>query len=219
MRNEAIIRRSLAEEVATAIEEKIKSGEFPMDSKLPTEPELMKQFAVGRSTIREAVKYLSQSGYLHVQQGLGTFVKSVRDNRVLDAKIEKGNFNEIFEVRHILELKIIEKATINRSQRDLKAMERALKDRAEYAKSGNLSACVDADIAFHTAIAASCANNILAELYTTLSLHVNKFFMEIYKDTTALSQSQKQHEELMEAIKDKDVERAKQIADRIILHK
>ncbi len=219
MRNEAIIRRSLAEEVATAIEEKIKSGEFPMDSKLPTEPELMKQFAVGRSTIREAVKYLSQSGYLHVQQGLGTFVKSVRDNRVLDAKIEKGNFNEIFEVRHILELKIIEKASINRSQRDLKAMERALKDRAEYAKSGNLSACVDADIAFHTAIAASCANNILAELYTTLSLHVNKFFMEIYKDTTALSQSQKQHEELMEAIKDKDVERAKQIADRIILHK
>ncbi|MCW8313208.1 FCD domain-containing protein [Sphingobacterium sp. InxBP1] len=219
MRNEAIIRRSLAEEVATAIEEKIKSGEFPIDSKLPTEPELMKQFAVGRSTIREAVKYLSQSGYLHVQQGLGTFVKSVRDNRVLDAKIEKGNFNEIFEVRHILELKIIEKATINRSQRDLKAMERALKDRAEYAKSGNLSACVDADIAFHTAIAASCANNILAELYTTLSLHVNKFFMEIYKDTTALSQSQKQHEELMEAIKDKDVERAKQIADRIILHK
>ncbi|MEZ0452918.1 FadR/GntR family transcriptional regulator [Sphingobacterium thalpophilum] len=219
MRNEAIIRRSLAEEVATAIEEKIKSGEFPIDSKLPTEPELMKQFAVGRSTIREAVKYLSQSGYLHVQQGLGTFVKSVRDNRVLDAKIEKGNFNEIFEVRHILELKIIEKASINRSQRDLKAMERALKDRAEYAKSGNLSACVDADIAFHTAIAASCANNILAELYTTLSLHVNKFFMEIYKDTTALSQSQKQHEELMEAIKDKDVERAKQIADRIILHK
>ena len=219
MRNEAIIRRSLAEEVATAIEEKIKSGEFPIDSKLPTEPELMKQFAVGRSTIREAVKYLSQSGYLHVQQGLGTFVKSVRDNRVLDAKIEKGNFNEIFEVRHILELKIIEKASINRSQRDLKAMERALKDRAEYAKSGNLSACVDADIAFHTAIAASCANNILAELYTTLSLHLNKFFMEIYKDTTALSQSQKQHEELMEAIKDKDVERAKQIADRIILHK
>jgi len=219
MRNEAIIRRSLAEEVATAIEEKIKSGELPIDSKLPTEPELMKQFAVGRSTIREAVKYLSQSGYLHVQQGLGTFVKSVRDNRVLDAKIEKGNFNEIFEVRHILELKIIEKASINRSQRDLKAMERALKDRAEYAKSGNLSACVDADIAFHTAIAASCANNILAELYTTLSLHVNKFFMEIYKDTTALSQSQKQHEELMEAIKDKDVERAKQIADRIILHK
>lgn len=219
MRNEAIIRRSLAEEVATAIEEKIKSGEFPIESKLPTEPELMKQFAVGRSTIREAVKYLSQSGYLHVQQGLGTFVKSVRDNRVLDAKIEKGNFNEIFEVRHILELKIIEKASINRSQRDLKAMERALKDRAEYAKSGNLSACVDADIAFHTAIAASCANNILAELYTTLSLHVNKFFMEIYKDTTALSQSQKQHEELMEAIKDKDVERAKQIADRIILHK
>jgi len=31
MKNDAIIRKSLAEEVATAIEEKIKMGAFPVD--------------------------------------------------------------------------------------------------------------------------------------------------------------------------------------------
>ena len=47
MKTEAIVRRSLAEEVAAAIEEKIRLGEFPVESKLPAEPELMIQFAVG----------------------------------------------------------------------------------------------------------------------------------------------------------------------------
>lgn len=218
MRNEAIIRKSLAEEVAAAIEEKIKLGDFPLESKLPTEPELMKQFAVGRSTIREAVKYLSQSGYLSVQQGLGTFVKSVTGHHALDAKIEKGNFDDIFEVRHVLELRIIEKAAINRTAKGLKDMAQALKDRRKYAESNNLTACVESDIAFHSAIAESCGNNILTALYTTLSVHVNKFFMSIYKDTSPFLSSQKQHEELMLAIKNKHVKQAVDIANRIIQH-
>ncbi len=209
----------MAEEVAAAIEEKIKLGNFPIDSKLPTEPELMKQFAVGRSTIREAVKYLSQSGYLHVQQGLGTFIKSVTGNHALDAKIEKGNFNDIFEVRHVLELKIIEKAAVNRTEKGLKDMSLALKNRTKYATEGNLIACVEADIAFHSAIAESCGNNILTALYNTLSAHVNKFFMEIYKDTSPFLASQKQHEDLMQAIKDKNIQQALAVANQIIQQK
>lgn len=209
----------MAEEVAAAIEEKIKLGNFPIDSKLPTEPELMKQFAVGRSTIREAVKYLSQSGYLHVQQGLGTFIKSVTGNHALDAKIEKGNFNDIFEVRHVLELKIIEKAAVNRTEKGLKDMSLALKNRTKYATEGNLIACVEADIAFHSAIAESCGNNILTALYNTLSAHVNKFFMEIYKDTSPFLVSQKQHEDLMQAIKDKNIQQALAVANQIIQQK
>lgn len=209
----------MAEEVAAAIEEKIKLGNFPIDSKLPTEPELMKQFAVGRSTIREAVKYLSQSGYLHVQQGLGTFIKSVTGNHALDAKIEKGNFNDIFEVRHVLELKIIEKAAVNRTEKGLKDMSLALKNRTKYATEENLIACVEADIAFHSAIAESCGNNILTALYNTLSAHVNKFFMEIYKDTSPFLASQKQHEDLMQAIKDKNIQQALAVANQIIQQK
>lgn len=218
MKTEAIVRRSLAEEVAAAIEEKIKLGDFPMGAKLPTEPELMKQFAVGRSTIREAVKYLSQSGYLNVQQGLGTFVKSTTGHHALDAKIEQGKFDDIFEVRHVLELRIIEKAAINRTAKGLKDMGQALKNRAKYAENGNLAACIEADIAFHSAIAQSSGNSILTALYTTLSVHVNKFFQAIYKDTTPFQISQPQHVELMLAIKDKDVQKSIDIANRIIQH-
>lgn len=216
MKNESIVRRSLAEEVANSIEEKIKFGDFPLDSKLPTEPELMKHFGVGRSTVREAIKYLSQLGYLHVKQGLGTFVRSINGHQALDAKIEKGNFNDIFEVRQILELKIIEKAAINSTPQGLEHMALALQDRATYAASGNLTACVDADIAFHTAIAESCGNTILLAMYTTLSAHVNKFFIQSYKDTTPFILSQQKHEHLMEAIANRDIQQAVAIASQII---
>lgn len=219
MKTEHIVRRSLAEEVASAIEEKIKLGNFPIDSKLPAEPELMKQFAVGRSTIREAIKYLSQSGYLHVQQGLGTFVKRVTGHHALDAEIEKGTFNDIFEVRQVLELKIIERAAVNRTTKGLRDMAIALKNRAKYANSGNFTLCVEADIAFHSAIAESCGNSILKALYNTLSVHVNKFFTEIYKDTSPFLISQKRHEDLMEAIKNKNIQQAVALANQIIQHK
>ena len=76
MNKENIVKRlSLADDVASRLQEKISSGEYTLGEKLPTEPELMVMFGVGRSTIREAIRNLSNAGLVRVQQGLGTFVE------------------------------------------------------------------------------------------------------------------------------------------------
>ncbi len=76
MNKENIIKRlSLADDVASRLQQKIQDGDFAIGEKLPTEPELMAVFGVGRSTIREAVRNLSNAGLVRVQQGLGTFVE------------------------------------------------------------------------------------------------------------------------------------------------
>ena len=62
--------------MAEQLQKQIKEGKLKEGDKLPTEPELMKVFGVGRSTIREAVKMLLNKGYISVQQGRGTFVES-----------------------------------------------------------------------------------------------------------------------------------------------
>ena len=72
--NTTIQKKSLAEEVSSLIREQINDGKLTKGEKLPTEPELMKLFGVGRSTVREAIKMLVNMGYLSVQQGRGTFV-------------------------------------------------------------------------------------------------------------------------------------------------
>lgn len=215
---EPIQRKSLAREVADIIKEKIQSGFFPVEAQLPTEPELMKSFSVGRSTIREATRYLAQSGFVSVKQGVGTFVISGAGNQGLEDKIGVAGFAEIFEVRQLIEMQIIGKAVHHRTKRQLAAMRKSLKDRAKFATDGDLEACIKADITFHMIVADSCGNSILTELYKTLSLHLSNFFTESYADTSSFIRSQKEHELLLGYIETGNKTKALLCAKNIIGH-
>jgi len=46
--NTLINKKSLAQEVAAKLQEQISLGQYKINEKLPTEPELMKNFGVGR---------------------------------------------------------------------------------------------------------------------------------------------------------------------------
>ncbi|MFZ2413363.1 MAG: GntR family transcriptional regulator [Candidatus Cryosericum sp.] len=54
--------------------DRIKHGTMSVGSQIQTEAELMKQYGVGRATVREAVALLVSEGYLVKRQGIGTFV-------------------------------------------------------------------------------------------------------------------------------------------------
>ncbi|WP_210355791.1 FadR/GntR family transcriptional regulator [Sphingobacterium tabacisoli] len=211
-----IQKKSLAQEVADTLQHSIERGAFAINEKLPTEPELMQKFGVGRSTVREAIKYLSQLGFVNVQQGVGTFIISHSSNSILDEKIERADFADVFEVRQLLELKIVEKAASNRTAAHLKKMKKKLAERKQYGESGDILLCINADIEFHIAVAESCGNTILYQLYKTMSAHVTKFFSTLYKDTSTFTESQNIHEDLLQAISDKDATKASKIASKII---
>ncbi|MCW3156400.1 FadR/GntR family transcriptional regulator [Micropruina sonneratiae] len=57
-------RRTLA-----FLRQKITSGEWPINSKIPTEPELMRLLGVGKTTVREAVRSLASLGILEPLPG------------------------------------------------------------------------------------------------------------------------------------------------------
>lgn len=105
--NTTIQKKSLAEEVSSLIREQINDGKLTKGEKLPTEPELMKLFGVGRSTVREAIKMLVNMGYLSVQQGRGTFVESVTEtNEPFHQRLKRADIQELREVRDIIEAPI-----------------------------------------------------------------------------------------------------------------
>ncbi|MEN8172491.1 MAG: GntR family transcriptional regulator, partial [Chloroflexota bacterium] len=66
--------KSLAEAVAEQLMAMIAKGHLKPGDRLPTEPELMAQFNVGRSTLREATKSLVVAGLLETKRSSGTFV-------------------------------------------------------------------------------------------------------------------------------------------------
>lgn len=53
---------------------KMETGEWAVDSQIPTEDDLCKLFDVSKATVRLAVSELSRQGYLKRLQGKGTFV-------------------------------------------------------------------------------------------------------------------------------------------------
>ena len=69
-----IKRESTLEVIVQQIKDQIKKGILKPGEKLPSERELASLLGVSRTSVREAIKALSFSGYLEVIQGKGTYV-------------------------------------------------------------------------------------------------------------------------------------------------
>lgn len=120
-------RRTLA-----FLRQKISSGEWPINSKIPTEPELMRLLGVGKTTVRLAVRSLASLGILEPMPGIGTFVRSrMPVSTVLTDYIAEFSVTEILGYRRALELEAAQQAALHRTDEQLAAMRRALSPDAE----------------------------------------------------------------------------------------
>lgn len=73
--------RQLAERLAGLID----AGEWQPGQRLPSEPELMARYGVGRITVRQAIELVRQAGKISVHRGKGTYVTSRLVHHDLDA--------------------------------------------------------------------------------------------------------------------------------------
>ncbi len=212
-----IQKKSLAEEVAQHIQDKILAGEYPVDSKLPIEPVMMKTYDVGRSSIREAMKLLSNGGFVRVQQGIGTFVEdTAKRKKDINQQFKQASPKDVEEIRQLFELTIAEKAAANRTQKDIKNITAFLKERNKAALEERLQDCISADINFHIAIAVAAKNEILADLYRSATVHVKNGFSQ-FRNTSSFIKSQRLHQDLLNSIVQQDTKKARLAANKILL--
>lgn len=215
----SIKRNSLADEVAQRLQEQISLGTYKPGEKLPTEPALMQAYGVGRSSIREAVRILANSGVLRVQQGLGTFVEaSTGIEEPFPQRIKRAAVDDIDEVRQLLEMKIAQKAALHRTAEDIEKMEAYLKKRKEAAAADDTGGAIEADISFHVAIAEASGNGILTDLYKTVAHHLKNHFIAKFKNAESFRETQHLHKNLFNSIIAQDAQKAWQWAQRITQH-
>jgi DNA-binding FadR family transcriptional regulator len=196
-----IPRKSLADDVAAKLQEQIFKETYTLNQKLPVEAELMKAFGVGRSTIREAVKLLVNSGFLRVQQGIGTFVEdSSGINEPLGQRLKRASAKNINEVREILEMKIAEKAAMNRTGNDISKLEHFLKKRTQAANDNLIEDCIDAHVNFYIVLAEASKNDILADLYKQFATQLKTELMNIHQDTSFFINAPDNHHNLFDSI-------------------
>ena len=213
---EPVSRLPLADTVAGKLKSLIKSGHYKLGDKLPPEPELMQQFAVGRSSIREAVRILVNCGLVNVRQGLGTFVILNEGlQEPLHQRLKRADDKDLKEVRQLLELKAAEKAALNRTGKDIARITSLLKKRNTAAEIGDIRDCINADIQFHISIAEASKNEILADLYKTIAVQIKQSFTLVHEDTNLFLEKRKLHEDLLQSIVDRDAKKAWKCAAKI----
>ena len=151
-----------------ALGESIVGGKYRPGGVLPREPELMKQYEVSRTSLREALKVLAAKGLIETRQKIGTQVRAKELWNIFDADVlawqsVNGLGDDI--LRDLLEMRqLIEPATarfaamraslddIRRIEAACQAMREGMSDHASYAK---------ADVAFHMAVFAASKNQLL----------------------------------------------------------
>ncbi|MGI5337173.1 FadR/GntR family transcriptional regulator [Streptomyces sp. CA-181903] len=166
----------LVDQVITQLRTQITSGEWPVGSRIPTEPELVERLGVARNTVREAVRALAHNGLLTIRQGSGTYVVATSELAgVMGRRFARADPRHVAELRSALETKAAALAAERRTDADLDQLELLLERRAEAWRSGDLDEFVEADATFHTAVVAAAHNEVLAALYADLGFVVRKF--------------------------------------------
>jgi GntR family transcriptional regulator, transcriptional repressor for pyruvate dehydrogenase complex len=198
---EPVQRRQLVDEVISHLGQAIRAGRFALGERLPSEAQLMAELGVGRSTLREAVRVLAHSGVLEVRQGDGTYVRAIAAvDEPLARRLGRSRAGEVHEVRRALELETARLAALRRSETDLAHMRAHLAARATALAGGDSQAALDADIAFHCAVAEAAGNAVLAELYQTFATSLRPALAALWKVEGTPAEAADLHEQLLAAI-------------------
>ncbi|MEU5549054.1 FCD domain-containing protein [Micromonospora sp. NPDC047793] len=157
-------------ETIARLRRRILAGEWPVGSRIPTEPQLVEDLGVGRNTVREAVRALAHAGVLECRQGSGTYVLSTDELApVVARRLTDDRMTEVIEVRRAFEVEAARLAARRRTAEDLATLDAALAARDAAWRGGEVAAFVEADVALHTAVVAAAHNGMLAELYASVA--------------------------------------------------
>lgn len=180
------------------------TGAVRTDHKLPSEKELMAAFAVGRSSIREALRSLVAMNLLETRPGKGYFVSptapTLIDSGLVGNSSSADDFHEVMETRKTLELAIAKLALSRATQEDFHQVRRAGEELKAAAIEG--SELLPYTMRVHLAIAQAAHNAFLKRLFTDFLPWIMALFTPVQVPPEVDVQM---HMQLMEAFLSRDV--------------
>src|SRR4051812_32133417 len=155
---------TLAQRVVAGLKDRILAGELPPGHKLPSEAELIAEYAVSRTVIREAVTRLRAEGLVETFQGRGSFVLAMPEPTSFT--VESAAIRTHHDVLDMIDFRVgieCEAAALAAARADA-----ATADKLSAALDAFVEATpadqVEADFGFHRAVAAASGNRFYVEL-------------------------------------------------------
>ena len=155
----------------------LKDGTFKPGSKLPSQNELVEQFDVSRTGVREALQMMAVLNLIEIRPGSGCFVRRISSEYIIHADVlaillEKETILDLIETRKIVESGIASLATQRAKAEDFWLMEDILTKIDRSIQRGESVAAVAPE--FHFAIAKATHNEVLAKLVKSFTHLMSK---------------------------------------------
>jgi GntR family transcriptional repressor for pyruvate dehydrogenase complex len=199
----------LHEQVSQGIQDYIQENELKEGDKLPSVEAMTVIFGVGRSSLREALRYLEAIEIIRVENGKGIFVKDVdtiRFSGKIKVENEKKFLLSILDVRRALEGKAIELAAKHIMDKQIKEIEVCLVEYRKLKENNKDTSMID--LSFHRLIIKAAANPILESVINSISDLYVKFFNDPLGNKQLFDETYLFHFTMFEAISAHDAEGA-----------
>lgn len=210
----ALDRQTLFEQLASAIEHQILSGELKPGDRMPAEGALATQYGVSRPVVREALARLGERGLIETLNGNGTFVRHPDDNDLFEVLLRHLRLSgsgveaatNLYEARVAVETMTARLAATRASDEELAEICSHL-DRMRTHQEAETD-WVNADLAFHQSLAAAAHNPFLVTLLRPLIHLIEDSIRVGHRSRDAVSRGLGGHERIFAALLAHDQEEA-----------
>ena len=185
------------EETVERLGTAIRLGLLAPGDRLPPERDLADQFGIARSTLRQALTSLTESGHLVATRGRGggTFVSEappVAESKRVD--LGAGHWREVLDYRIAVEVGTVVIAAERRRPEDLARLRRHV---AAMRETSDFPAYRRADVFFHLGLAEATGSSRLVAAMTEVQGAMSELIGHIAHPPEVLERSNAQHAKLV----------------------
>jgi DNA-binding FadR family transcriptional regulator len=210
----AVQRTSLPDQIATHLIREIVEGGLAPGTLLPTESELVREFSVGKSAVREAVRIVSTKGLVEVVQGSGMRVTPRQRWKLIDPELVSVfggtviSMVDLMELRMGLEPTIAAHAAARASEEQTDQLQALVEE--SVARYTDIEGIVMRDIEFHNVLAEATGNPLYVIVLGTVAELQIELRRKVVKTKLGRDHGIHYHERIVEALRGHDQERARE---------
>lgn len=161
-----IVPERLYMQVARRLQQSIRLGHYPVNSRLPSERELADSLGVSRPTVREAIIVLELRGVVEMRHSTGVYVIATEPGTTTSDLTDNVGPFEVTEARRLFEGETAALAAGTIDEAELTELEGLLSQMADNELDATIRERADRD--FHLILARSTHNEAIVSVVKTL---------------------------------------------------
>jgi len=190
---------SLSQRVYQSLREAILSMQYPPGTVI-RKGAICEQLGVSRSPVAEALARLSAEGLVDIIPQSATKVSCFSMDEIREASF----------LRQALEIAAVEKVTLERTPKQLAALTRNIRMQELLIEDKDFVGFYEADEEFHTMLMNFTGFNGVPQVLESVSLHLTRARMLVLPDEGRPKETVKEHRAILAAIKNQDVDAARE---------